>query len=131
MTVGLETGLRNNRLAQISSAAGNAAVITLYSGTRPATGGAVTTPIVALVAGTPFAPAPVGGVLTMNPVSPGTASAAGTPTATWARLTTAGAAFVADMSVGTSGADINLNSVVISQGAQVSITSGTFTDGNP
>lgn len=54
------------------------------------------------------------------------ASANATGTATWATLVKSGGVratdTVMDMSVGTSGANLNLNSVAISAGAQVSVT---------
>lgn len=54
------------------------------------------------------------------------ASANATGTATWARWTNAaGTTTYLDCSVGTSGADINFNSVAISSGANVAVTSLT------
>ncbi|HZF73686.1 MAG TPA: hypothetical protein VEZ51_09660, partial [Gemmatimonadaceae bacterium] len=50
-------------------------------------------------------------------------SADATGTATWATFVTSAGVRVFDVSVGTSGADINLNSVSISAGAKVSVTS--------
>lgn len=53
-----------------------------------------------------------------------TVVAAGTGTATFARLFESnGTTVVADLTVGTSGADINLNSTVISAGGNVTLTS--------
>ena len=60
-------------------------------------------------------------------------SANASSTATWATLQASGVAFsgsnarVMDMSVGTSGANLNLNSVAISSGAAVSCSSLTIT----
>jgi len=55
-------------------------------------------------------------------------SANATGTATWFRaLESDGTTAVFDGSVGTSGANINLNSVAISVGAAVSVTSYTYT----
>ena len=133
MTIGMAATLRNARLDAITTAAGSAALLTLYSGTRPATGGTATTALATFTMGTPFAPASSGGVLspTLPSATTGLAGAgAGTP-ATWARLTTSGSTFVMDMSVGTSGADINLNTTTISTGVAVSMTSASLTDGNP
>jgi hypothetical protein len=130
MTIGLSTASRNALLdAAFTTQLGNAAVLTLYNGTRPATGGTATTALSANTCGTPFAPASSGGVLTANAISNATASASGT--ATWGRLTTSGGTFVADASAGTSGTDIILNSAVIASGATVSITSAVFTAPNP
>lgn len=60
-------------------------------------------------------------------------SANASSTATWATMQASGVAFsgsnarVMDMSVGTSGANLNLNSVAISSGAAVSCSSLTIT----
>lgn len=128
MTVGMSTTLRNGRLDQITSAAGASALLKIYDGTRPATGGTVTTLLATLTCNATFAPAASGGTLTLNAITSGTAAA--TSTATWARITTSGATFVLDCSVGTSGADINLNTTSIVSGATVSVTSAVFTEGN-
>src|SRR5262245_59995660 len=54
-------------------------------------------------------------------------SADATGTATWGSLTTSGNARRFDWSVGTSGANLNLNSVAISSGAAVAVSSFTVT----
>lgn len=135
MTIGMSTTLRNARLDAIATQAGSAAVLTIYSGTRPATGGAITSQVAlaTFTMGSPFAPASSGGVLspTLPSATTGTAGAGAGTAATWARLTTSGATFVMDFSVATSGADINLNTTTISTGVSVSITSASLTDGNP
>lgn len=55
------------------------------------------------------------------------ASADATGTATWGSLLTSGSVRKFDYSVGTSGANLNLNSVAISAGAAVSCTAFTVT----
>jgi len=73
------------------------------------------------------APAAVAGVLTFNAITSDT-DANATGTATWFRaLKSDGSTVVFDGSVGTSGANLNLNSVAISSGAAVSVTSLTYT----
>jgi hypothetical protein len=54
-------------------------------------------------------------------------SADATGTATWGTLTTSAGTRYMDFSVGTSGANLNLNSVAISSGANVSVSSFTVT----
>lgn len=54
-------------------------------------------------------------------------SADATGTATWASLLNSSNVRKMDMSVGTSGANLNLNSVAISSGAAVSVSSLTIT----
>ena len=67
-----------------------------------------------------------GGRATANAVTDD-ASANATGTASWFRAVTSAGTAVIDGSVSTSGADLNLNSVAISAGATVSITSWTVT----
>lgn len=54
-------------------------------------------------------------------------SADATGTATWGSLLTTGNVRLLDYSVGTSGANLNMNSVAISSGAAVSVSSFTIT----
>lgn len=129
MTIGMSATLRNARLDAITTAAGANAKLRLYSGSRPATGGTVTTLLAELTCGATFAAAASGGVLTLNAIT-ADSSADNTGTATWARLVKSDNTFVMDMDVGTSGSDLNLNSTSISAGAAVSITSATLTEGN-
>ena len=126
---GYSTTLRNAKLDAITTAVGNAGVLTIYNGSRPATGGTATTALVAFTMGSPFAAASSAGVLTITAPSATPAVASGT--ATWARLATSGSTFVADFSVGTSGSEINLNSTALTVSVNVTITSATITDGNP
>lgn len=128
MTVGIVLGSRNNRLTSLVTDIGASGFFDIYDGTRPATGGTATNKLAHLplsaTAGTVS-----GGVLTFNAITSAAALLSGT--ATWARITTSGGTAVMDLSVGTSGADLNLNSTAISAGATVSITSATLTEGNP
>ena len=126
---GYSTTLRNGKLNEITTTVGNAGVLTIYNGTRPATGGTATTALVAFTCGTPFAAAAASGVL--SPTLPSATAAVATGTATWARLTTSGGTFVADFSVSTAGAEINLNSTSLTISVNVTLTSWTITDGNP
>lgn len=131
MAYGFAAGLRNARLDAITTFAGSAAKLRIYSGVRPATGGAVTTLLAELTLGSPLAPAASGGVLTLNAIT-GDTSADASGTATWARIVKSdGTTFVADLNVGTSGSDINLNTTSITAGVPVNVTSMTITDGNP
>lgn len=128
MTLGLSTSLRNAMLDQITTKAGASALLNIYAGTRPATGGAAGTLLAQLTCNATFAPSSSGGVLTLNSITSAAASATGT--ASWARLTDSSGTFVADMSVGTSGTEVIIPSTAISSGATVSVTSATFTAGN-
>jgi hypothetical protein len=131
MAIALESGLRDSRMDAITTRAGNAALLRIYDGTRPATAGAATTLLAELTCGTPFAPDSAGGVLTVGAITQD-ASANATGTATWFRVVKAdGTSFVMDGNVGTSGSDLNLTttSIVITQ--PVSISSFVLTEGNP
>jgi hypothetical protein len=130
MALGMATGLRNARLDAITTFAGNAGKLRIYDGTRPATGGTATTLLAEFILGSPLAAASSAGVLTIT--NPSNVTASATSTATWARIVKSdGTTHVTDMSVGTSGTDIILNTTSITSGVTVSITSATLTDGNP
>lgn len=132
MALGFATTLRTARGQKIIDAvdAGSGAgKLRIYSGVRPATGGTATTQLAEITLNDPsFTVA--SGVLTLS-VSPTlTATAGATGTASWARIVDSSNTFVMDLSVGTSGADINLATTSIVENATVQITSGTITEGN-
>lgn len=129
MTLALSTTVRNNMLTQINTAAGTSAILTIYNGIQPATGGTATTALATLTCNSGGFGTVASQVLTASAITSATAGVTGT--ATWARLTSSGATFVADMTVGTAGADLNLNTTSIVSGATVSVTSCTITAGNP
>lgn len=128
MSAGYSTTLRNAQLDAITTAVGNAGLLRIYDGTRPATGGAATTKLAEFTLGTPFAAGAAAGVL--SPTLPSDATGLAASTATWFRVVTSGGTFVIDGSVSTSGADMNLNTTTISIGVAVSVTSWTITRGN-
>ena len=130
MAIGLKVTTRNSRLDAITTDAGNAALLRIYDGTRPATGGAATTLLAELVCGTPFAAAASLGVLTANAIS-NDAAANATGTASWFRIVRSdGTTHVLDGNVGTSGSDLNLDSVSITINQVVSVTGFVLTEGN-
>lgn len=129
MAIGYVTTLRNAMLDQITSAIGNAGLLRIYDGTRPATGGAATTLIAQLTGGTPWAGAAGSAQVTANSITGANASASST--ATWFRWTTSGGTAVMDGNVGTSGSDLNLTTTTVVSGQPVSVTSFVITEGNP
>jgi hypothetical protein len=133
MALGFAAGLRNAMADAITTFAGGAGKLRIYSGTRPATGGTATTLLAELTLNATFAPAASGGVLTLNAVTSDT-SADATGTATWFRiLKSDGTTFVMDGSVGAtgSGADLELDNTSIVAGGTVAIsTPRTITMGN-
>jgi hypothetical protein len=127
------TALRNSRLDAITTRAGASALLKLYTGTQATdanTALGAQTLLGTLTCNGTFAPSASGGTLTLNSISDDT-SADATGTATWFRLLKSDATtVVCDGSVGTSGADLNLNTTSIQSGATISVTSAVFTEGN-
>jgi len=128
MALGYVAALRNNQLDEITGQIGASGNIAIFSGTRPATGGAETTLIAELALSATAAAAASGGVLTFNAISDDTNAVGGT--ASWFRVRTSADAAVIDGDVGTSGSDLNLNTVTIAAGSTVSISSFVITAGN-
>jgi hypothetical protein len=123
--------IRNVMLDAITTRAGASALLRIYDGTRPATGGSATTLLAELTCNATFAPAASGGVLTLNAITQDS-SANATGTATWFRIVKAdGTSFVLDGNVGTSGSDLNLTTTSIVATQPVSISSFVITEGNP
>lgn len=132
MALAYNTTLRNARLDEITTAVdagAGAGLVRIYDGTRPATGGAVTTLLAELTMSDPSFGAAAGGILTANGITDDS-SANATGTATWFRLVDSDSNFVMDGDVGTSGSDLNLNTTSIQAGLPVSITSFIITHGN-
>lgn len=135
MSLGYIASLRNSRLNLVRDAidaAVSAGTVKIYSGTRPATGGAISGPTL-LTSGTfsdPSAPNASGGELTFSAITYTDAVADGT--ATWARIADGDGNFVADCDVGTSGsgAEIILNSTSFVTGGPVTHVSAKITAGN-
>lgn len=131
MALGVLLSIRNAWLTTIANAidAGSAGgKIKFYGGTRPSTGGTATTLIGTVTCATTCGTVS-NGVLTFASFIEDS-SADATDQATWARITDSDDNFVCDCSVGTSGADINLNSTSITAGGIIRITGGTLTAGN-
>lgn len=130
MALGYNVTLRNAQLDEITTAAGASALLRIYDGARPATGGTATTLLAELTCNATFAPAAASGVLTLNAIT-ADSSANATGTATWFRIVQSnGTTHVMDGNVGTSGSDLNFNTVSIVAAASVSVTSFTITAGN-
>lgn len=123
--------LRSAMMDAITTRAGNAALLRIYDGTRPATGGTATTLLAELTCGTPFAAGASNGVLTLGAITQDS-SANATGTATWFRIVKSdGTTHVLDGNVGTSGSDLNLTTTSIVATQPVSVTSFVITEGNP
>jgi len=132
--LGFNATLRNNRLDEITARAGASAVLRIYSGTQPATGGAETTILAQLTCNATFAPGAAAGVLTLNAIASDT-SANASGTATWSRIYQSDATtHVMDMDVSTTAAgtgDMQLDDTSIVLGGTVALGGpNTFTEGN-
>lgn len=132
MALGYVAALRNAKLDAITTQVGTGALIRIYSGTRPATGGTETTLLAQLSVSGAFAAAAAAGVLTVNAVIQD-ASADASGTASWFRVLTSAAVAKIDGSVTATGGggDLQLVTTSITAGQPVQITSFTITDGNP
>lgn len=132
-TMGFAVQLRNAMLDAITARAGSSALLRIYDGTRPATGGTATNLLAQLTCNATFAAAASSGVLTLNAISPAT-SAAATGTATWFRIVQSnGTTHVLDGSVSTVSAgtgDMQLDSVSIVLGGTVAISTAQIQAGN-
>jgi hypothetical protein len=134
MALGINVTTRNAMLDAITSRAGASALLRIYDGSRPATGGTATTLLAQLTCNATFAPGASSGVLTLNSIASAT-SAAATGTATWFRIVqSGGSTHVLDGSVSTVAAgtgDLQLDSTSIVLGGTVAVSSATITAGNP
>jgi hypothetical protein len=142
MALRFRTELRNARLDQITAAISSTANPTpgrlrIYEGSAPAllTDAASGTALLAeLVCQHPFAPPAAGGGLTVSAIADDTAADKTTSTgATFFRVVnmTTGNTIIQGTVTDTNGqGDLRLNNVMIQQGAVVSITSFTITEGN-
>lgn len=133
MAIAYVTALRNSRMDAINTSANagaGAALIRIYDGTRPATGGTATTLLAELTASDPMFSAAASGVLTASAITQD-ASANATGTATWFRVVDSAGTAVMDGSCATSGSDLNLTTTSIVSTQPVSITSFVLTEGNP
>lgn len=128
MTLAFSTTTRDAWLNAIVTAIGTSGKVRIYSGTRPATGGTATTLLAELplsaTAGTVS-----GQVLTFSAIT-NDSSADATGTASWFRVLTSANVAVIDGDVGTSGSDLNLNTVSVVSGGPVAISSFTITAPN-
>jgi len=124
-------GTRDAQQQGLITYAGTGALIKLYTGTQPANANTAlssNTLLVTLTISGAFG-TDSNGTLTFNTVSNGTAVAAGT--ATFFRIYKSdGTTVVMDGSVGTSSADLVLNTTTVAINDTVAISSGTIVRGN-
>jgi len=134
MTIAYAETLRNARLDSITAAidaGAGAGLKRIYDGTRPATGGTATTLGAELTFSDPSAASATGGVWTASAIA-ADASANASITATWFRDVDSTGTMVIDGDVGVtgSGSDLELDSVSITAGQNVAVSSMVITGGN-
>lgn len=124
MTIALNTTLRNNRADQITTFAGTSAKLRIYTA-------AYASELVECICdATAFAAAASGGVLTLNAISPGTASAAGTAAIARIYKSDGTTIVIEGMTVGITASNINITNTTIGIGDGVTVTSAAITEGN-
>lgn len=121
---------RNAILDLLTTNIGTSAIFNLYAGTQPADTSAATTAANAIVAALAFPSTnafgtAAAGVITANTITSDSSAAGGS--ANWFSITKSTGLRVIDGSIGTSGADLNLNSQTITTGAAVAISAFTVT----
>jgi hypothetical protein len=124
------TAVHNGFLDTLNTRIGTGGLLRFYDGAKPtnadtALGAQVLLAELALTTPNPFGAA---GTRTTTAAAITTdVSANATGTCTWATFTTSGGTRVIDVTVGTSGADINVNTVSFVAGASVAVTSFAIT----
>lgn len=121
MAVTYTVAVKNARMNAVTTAIGTTGVLEI--GTTAMGSVLATIPLA-----NPAAPGASGGVLTFTmPQSDTAADATGTAAAARIRTASGGTDIVTALTVGTTGSDINLDSVSITTGQTVTITSATIT----
>ena len=118
----------NTMLDAITTAISTSGKLRIYTASKPTnadTALGAQTVVAELPLSATFAPGASGGVLTASSITNDTNAVGGT--AAWFSLVTSGGTRIVDGTCGTSGADLNLNSLTIGAGATVSVTSLTIT----
>ena len=130
MALAYNVAIRNAMLDEITTGAGASALLRIYDGSRPATGGTATTLLAELTCNATFAAGASSGVLTLNAITQDS-SANATGTASWFRIVKSdGTTHVLDGNCGTSGSELNLTTLSIVASQPVSVSSFTITEGN-
>ncbi len=132
MTISVATSLRNNYLQSLANAVDAAAtpgILTVFSGTRPASGAAITsqTALVTQELTQPAFGAPGNGVMTAEDFTPTAIEAAGQ--SVWFRITDGDGNFVLDGDVGTGATDLTVSTTTFTVGVIFDATGITITAG--
>lgn len=114
----------------LNTTVGTTATIRIYDGTPPTNADAALSSNATLVTfplSNPAFQSVTGGVMTLDVTPALTVAAAASGTATFFRILAGGSTSVLQGSVATSGGQLNLNTITITSGVNVTITSGTVT----
>jgi len=129
MATSISTAAASAMAAALNTYFGSSADIVIYDGTPPANANAALSSNNVLVsfdlASTPFTNS--NGVLTLDVDPALTEAATASGTATFFRILVGGTTSALQGTVGTSGAQLNLNTTAITSSVNVTITSGTVT----
>jgi sulfur carrier protein ThiS len=121
----IQLALRDSMLDLVNAAIGSGGFLRFYAGSKPPnadTGLTGQTLLAELgLSATPFAVAASGQIVANTITDDLSANADGT--ATWATFTKSDGTRIIDCTVGTSGSDINMNSVEFRTGARITVTS--------
>lgn len=117
---------RNARLEIIRTALGAGGTLKVYTGSPPGIGNAPTGTLLSTLTAVVLAAAS-GGTMSMTATADGSAAATGTPG--YYRIATSGGTVIVEGTAGISSGELSFNSG-ISLNGNVSLTSGTFTEGN-
>ena len=125
MAITLNTTLRNNRADQITTFAGTSAKLRIY------TAAYASQLVECICSASAFAAAASGGVLTLNAISAGPASAAGTAAIARIYKSDGTTIVIEGLTVGTSGgSNIQITNATIAISDTITVTSATITEGN-
>jgi hypothetical protein len=131
MALGFATAARTALGDALITYAGSGAILKIFSGTQPATGGSETTKLAQLTFTGNIGTCASGVITVTQPPSDTSADATGT--ASWARITKSdGTTVVMDMTVTATGGggQLTLDSTSVTVGGTVAVTGGTITVGN-
>lgn len=124
----LTSAQRQARASALNTAIGTSALLRIYTGTIPATPdtAASGTLLVTLTCNATAFGTASSGTITANAIPQVDATATGT--AGYARLLTSAATTIMDLTVGTSGADVNINTLSLTTGGPVVVSSMSISE---
>lgn len=120
------TTLRTDRMQKIKDDVGVGGTLVVYTGSAPGVGNAPTGTLLCTLTAVTFGTA--GATMTVSATADSSAAASGTPG--YYRFKTSGGTAVIEGTAAVGSGELSFNATV-SAGGTVSLSSGTFTEGNP